>query len=240
MVSGFACPLWVLLGAWDITGFSPISPSPFPSLTPSPSLKVPKARNRTRGGSGVLRVSMQAGNLYSRLALRSPSSRKPVQWGVQALGAQNQPSACPRAVGEGFRWPGVGTGTVCPLASWLLLLLSPAFGCLLIPRGRGHPKNPKRAPPSTWAGAEGGSLRVTHGLHLPLASFSPLPNNRLRYDRGEMSWSCFISFYFPGRHLESSGQMTRAEGGNWNETLRGPNGPTAPRANGWGTRMPDR
>lgn len=28
----------------------------------------------------------------------------------------------------------------------------------MIPRGRGHPKNPKRAPPSTWAGAEGGKL----------------------------------------------------------------------------------
>lgn len=91
-------PLWVLLGAWDITGFFPISPSPVPALAPSPSLKVPKARNRTREHSGVLRVSMQAGNLYpetclegTRLLEASPVG-SPVPRGPAP--AQCQPQSC--------------------------------------------------------------------------------------------------------------------------------------------------
>lgn len=91
-------PLWVLLGAWDITGFFPISPSPVPALAPSPSLKVPKARNRTREHSGVLRVSTQAGNLYpetclegTRLLEASPVG-SPVPRGPAP--AQCQPQSC--------------------------------------------------------------------------------------------------------------------------------------------------
>lgn len=105
----------------------------------------------------------------------------------------------------------------------LLHLLPPAFGHLLIPQREGHlPEG--HCPVAGWqqrmACLGGGQEHRGLISHWSLLHLSP--DSRLLLRPRENAWSCFISFYFPSRLLESSGRMTWAAGGRWNEGLKRP------------------
>ena len=69
-----------------------------------------------------------------------------------------------------------------------------------------------------WARAEAGTAVADGGAEgdpkAPSLICPFFPAMGFRSHQGAVPWLCFISFYFPGRHLESSGQMTQAARGS--------------------------
>lgn len=188
-------------------------PPPLP-----PSLKAPKARNISWEYSGVQRLNTQIPSgprqeiyipkggetcpCHQLLAANSVGSLVP--------GAKTQHNASSRAAAKGFGWhlgwqQGQNNMSFAQLPSPLLSRF---------PRRRGQSKN--QGPPVgtvhfLWAGGRGEAVPQLMGaLGLPAGSVTGL---LFTFCPTTVFWSCFISFYFPGRCLESSGQMTWAAGG---------------------------
>lgn len=132
--------------------------------------------------------------------------------------ARCQPQSCWQGLGWG---QGQGQGQHAPWRAAFSFCCHLPLVISLFPRGRGQSKNgqsPEGAL-STFCGPEagGGQGAVTGALGLPAGSVCHRPPSHF----WPTACSCFISFYFPGRCLESSGQRTRAAGGSWNEGPRG-------------------